>query len=86
MSTGDEVKKILADALQLDEKVHGYTESTPLLGSVPELDSMAVLAVITSLEGHFGFTIDDDEVSAEMFETLGSLTRFVEEKLRAQRR
>ena len=42
---------------------------------------MAVVNIITALEEHFGIAVDDDEISAEAFETLGSLTRFVEQKL-----
>jgi acyl carrier protein len=53
-----------------------------LLGSIPELDSMAVVNLITTLEEHFGFTIEDDEINADVFGTLGSLTAFVDHKLR----
>ena len=42
---------------------------------------MAVLNVILALEEHFGVTIDDDEVTGELFETLGTLAAFVERKL-----
>jgi acyl carrier protein len=38
---------------------------------------------MTAVEERFGFTIADDEVSAETFATLGSLATFVDEKLRA---
>ncbi len=55
----------------------------PLLGSMPELDSMAVVAVITALEDHFGFEVDDDEISADTFATVGTLAAFVEEKTKA---
>src|ERR671918_565781 len=51
------------------------------LGAVPELDSIAVVNVITALEERFDITVADDEIGAATFETLGSLTRFVEEKL-----
>jgi acyl carrier protein len=53
-----------------------------LLGALPELDSMAVVSILTALEEHFGFTVDDDEISAETFATLGSLTEFVDQKLK----
>ena len=33
------------------------------------------------MEEHFGISVDDDEISDNTFETLGSLTRFVEQKL-----
>lgn len=56
-------------------------DTTPLLGAIPELDSMAVLAILTQIQDDFGVAIDDDEVSAEMFETFGALRRFVESKI-----
>jgi acyl carrier protein len=77
----DDVRRVLGDALQLGARVNGFTASTPLLGSLPELDSMAVVAVITAIEEYFGFTVHDDEISAETFQTLGSLVTFVEQKL-----
>ena len=58
-----------------------YTASSPLLGGVPELDSMAVVAVLNSLEEFFGIVIDDDEIDGSLFATVGSLTEFVQGKL-----
>jgi acyl carrier protein len=79
----EEVRNILADVLALNDRKNGLEADSALLGSIPELDSMAVVNVLTALEEYFGFTIDDDEISATSFETLGSLTRFVEDKLAA---
>jgi acyl carrier protein len=50
---------------------------------VPELDSMAVASVLTSLEERFGFTIHDDEIDGSTFETVGSLVSYVRGKLEA---
>jgi acyl carrier protein len=77
----EEVTNILSDVLSLGDRKNSLNEDSILLGSLPELDSMAVVNVITALEEHFGITVDDDEISARTFETLGSLTRFVEQKL-----
>lgn len=77
----EEMKNILSDVLSLGERKNLLKEDSALLGSVPELDSMAVVNVITAMEEHFGISVDDDEISARTFETLGSLTRFVEQKL-----
>ncbi|HEX7234584.1 MAG TPA: phosphopantetheine-binding protein [Nitrosospira sp.] len=76
-----EVRNILSDVLSLGERKNQLKADSTLLGNIPELDSMAVVNVITALEDHFGITVDDDEISAQTFETLGSLTRFVEQKL-----
>ncbi len=77
----EEMKNILSDVLSLGERKNFLKEDSALLGTVPELDSMAVVNVITAMEEHFGISVDDDEISARTFETLGSLTRFVEQKL-----
>jgi acyl carrier protein len=77
----EEVKNILSDVLSLGERKNSLGENSILLGSIPELDSMAVVNVITALEEHFGISVDDDEISARTFETVGSLTRFVQQKL-----
>jgi len=81
MSIETEVKAILADVLQLGDSVNSFDSNTPLLGSIPEFDSMAVVSVITALEENYGFFVDDDEIDAEVFETIGTLTSFVESKI-----
>jgi acyl carrier protein len=81
MNTFDEVKTIVSQALQLGNRSATLDVASPLLGAIPELDSMAVVNVITALEEHFGFYVDDDEISADTFDTLGSLVDFVSQKL-----
>jgi acyl carrier protein len=76
-----EVTNILSDVLSLGERKNSLKADSVLLGNIPELDSMAVVNVITALEDHFGITVDDDEISAQTFETVGTLTDFVDQKL-----
>lgn len=76
----EEVKAILADVLGLGDAAQNLHAGSPLLGSIPELDSMAVVSLITALEEHFGIMVDDDDISASTFETLGSLSAFVTQK------
>lgn len=79
----DDVKNILADVLNLGAAKNFLNENSALLGSIPELDSMAVVNLIAALEDHFGIVMEDDEISASTFETLGSLVAFVKQKLPA---
>lgn len=79
----EDVRNILADTLSLGERKASLNQNSALMGSLPELDSMAVINILTALEEHFGITVEDDEISAATFETLGSLARFVEQKLAA---
>lgn len=75
----EQVRRILGGTLGVPT-AH-FSAASALLGSVPELDSMAVIGVIAALEEHFGIAIEDDDISARHFATLGSLTEFVQEKL-----
>ncbi len=72
-----EVSTIVSEVLQLKGGPNSLTEESPLLGSIPEFDSMAVVAVLTSIEEVFGIIVDDDDIDASVFETIGTLTDFV---------
>ena len=75
------LRAVLVDVLGLDEqKVHGFDESTPLFGALPEFDSMAVAGLLTELEERLGIFIEDHEVDADMLETFGALLTFARAK------
>ena len=81
MNVIEQVLHVLDQALSLQGRALGFDRSTPLLGDLPELDSMAVLALITGLEDHFGIAFEDDELNGTVFATVGSLTDLVEHHL-----
>lgn len=81
MPTISDVLQVLDNALTLDGRALTFTADTPLLGALPELDSMAVVALINALEDQFGVVMADDEISGETFSTVGSLTQFVNTKV-----
>lgn len=78
MSVLQEVLEILQEALQLEDV--NLSQDSALLGELAEFDSMAVVVVITSLEDKFDIVVEDDEISAETFETVDSLVDFINEK------
>lgn len=71
---------MLDQALQLGARSAGFSEQTRLLGDIPELDSMAVMTVLTELEEFFDIVVEDDEVSADTFATVGTLVDFIQDK------
>ena len=81
MDVQRDVISLVGRVLDLGERSAGFGAETRLLGSIPELDSMAAATLLTSLEEHFGFVIDDDEIDGSTFATVGSLVQFVEGKL-----
>ena len=76
-----DVARVLDEVLSLNGRSAGFTRDTHLLGAIPELDSMAVVSLITALEEQFGVAINDDEIDGETFATVGSLANFVSEKI-----
>ena len=76
-----EVLVVLATTLNVPGVTERLRADSPLLGAIPELDSMAVATVITSLEDRFGFVVADDEIDGSTFATVGTLTEFVKSKL-----
>lgn len=84
MATIEDVKRVLSDVLKLGPRADAFNERTPLFGSIPEFDSFAVVSVITAFEEQFGIVIEDDEINADVFESVGALTAFVERKLSMQ--
>ena len=77
----DDVKAVVAQTLRIENRAPSWTADTALFGSLPELDSMAVLELVMALEKRFGLTIDPNDVTGEVFGTIGSLTEFVESKV-----
>jgi acyl carrier protein len=86
LSAESAVRSVLVDALGIaPERVATFDADTPLFGALPELDSMAVATVLTEMEDRLGILIDDDDIDAETFETMGNLVAFAQAKLNASR-
>jgi len=75
------IQGILRDSLQLGERASLLTAESRLFGVIPELDSMTIVTVLTMIEEEFGIDIYDDEITAEVFSTVGSLSDFVRGKV-----
>lgn len=74
----DQVKNLLAETLGIEDRIASMDVSTPLLGEMPELDSLAVVEIVARIEDSFHFQVDISNLTAEAFETLGSLAAFVD--------
>lgn len=83
MNTLQEILSILDEALGLQGRASTFERDTPLLGALPELDSMAVVGVIHLIEERFGFHAEDDELDGSTFATVATLVDYVDAKLAA---
>ena len=81
MALQDDLRSLLDRTLNLEGRAAAFDHDTPLIGAVPELDSMGVVALITAFEESFGFAVEDDEIDGAVFQTFGSLLDFVQAKL-----
>lgn len=81
LNVTQEVLRILDEVLSLNGRTASFNRDTPLMGAIPELDSMAVVSLITSLEDQLGLVVDDDDIDGATFATVGSLSDFVGSKI-----
>lgn len=84
MDIQSEIVAILHSTLALAPGAILPSPSTPILGAIPEMDSMSVVGILAHIEEQYGIVVDDDEIDADVFATVGSLTSFVESKLQQQ--
>ena len=68
--------EVLADLLGAGPGV--YPPGTELFGALPELDSLALVELITVIEVRLGFEFDEDDITAEVFGTVDSLAAHID--------
>ena len=74
-------REILRNNLQLGARADSMDRNTALMGSLPEFNSLTVVGLIADIEEQTGNTVDDDEISADIFETVGTFTDFIASKI-----
>lgn len=75
------LRGVLRDVLGLSPaQVAAFTPETGLFGHLPELDSMAVVSLLTEMEDRLDIVLEDDEIDGDLLETYGSLLDFVTAK------
>ena len=77
----DDVKAVVIKTLAIEDRADALDADTALT-AIPELDSLAILELVVELERRFGITVQDEDVTAEVFDTIGSLAAYVAESSR----
>jgi len=77
----DELRNMIGEVTGDSVAIHSLDESSPLLGAIPELDSLAIVNLLLAMERKYHFQIDDDEVEQSIFQNLGTLRSFAQEKI-----
>src|SRR5262245_45347796 len=80
------IKQLLGSELKVNASVIAtITSDTPLLGRGVGLDSVETMALVLNIEEEFGISVPDTDMTATLFETLGTLTDYVLHKLSARK-
>ena len=79
--TFEAVREELVETLGLQDRARTITSETELFGSMPEFDSLAIVDLITGLEERFGFQMDEADITGEVFESVGTLTAYVDARV-----
>jgi acyl carrier protein len=75
------LRSVLGDVLGLGPaRIAALTAESPLLGALPELDSMAIATLFAAIEDRFGVMFDDAELTGETLESYGTLLALVRGK------
>lgn len=77
----EQVLEVLAESLPLPETTYQMGEQAPLLGAIPELDSMTITGIIAGLEKNFDIVFDDEDLDAGAFQTVGTLRDLIASKM-----
>ena len=76
------IREILVRDLEIEPEIATKVDAeTRLLGRGIGLDSMETLSLVTGIEQEFEVEVEDEELTTELFRTLGSLTKYVVNKL-----
>ena len=79
ISTKNDLKQIICNTISAKITPEQMEDDFRLAGE--NLDSMAVTNLILAIEDYFGFVFDDEELSAEAFETVATLNDLITQKL-----
>ena len=81
MNSFEIARELLREIMQLDSQADQLTPETALMGDFAEFNSLTIVGLMTGIEEQTGCEIEDDEITEEIFYTVGSLSKFIESKL-----
>src|SRR4051794_38166443 len=78
----DRIKTIIRRDLKLGPDI-AITDEMPFFGTDADVDSLDILLLLSSVEKEFGVKVPSEKVGREIFENVGTLTRFIAAQLGA---
>ena len=83
---GRRVKQAIVDALGLQIDPNVIPDDEVIFGGGMGADSTAALEVVFAIEEAFGIEVDDEELRVDLFDSVSSLTNYVQRRLEANDR
>ena len=83
MKLETQVKQVIAQALELEIEPEEIPDDELLCGAGMGADSIVMLQIVMALETHFAIDVEDEELRAERFASVRSITEFVRGKVPA---
>jgi len=80
----EDVKAVVVVTLAIEDRADDLGPETGLYGNLPELNSLTVVKLIVALRKRFGIEIAINEITGDIFGTLGRLAAFVDSKVRCE--
>ncbi len=75
----DRIRDYINSELMLEDSSASLSDDTPLLAGV--IDSLGLMQLISFIEEEFDVAIDDAEVTATNFRTVGDIQRLIDQKV-----
>ena len=75
----DRIRDFISSELMFEDGSAILSDDTPLLSGV--IDSLGLMQLISFIEEEFDVAIDDAEVTASNFRTVGDIQRLIEQKV-----
>lgn len=80
----EQLKTIIADRLDANIKREDISPDVSLLEDGLGLDSIMIVELVSSIEEHFGFQFEEDELDLKILTNLRTLATFVASKQAVQ--
>lgn len=74
-----QIKKMIVERLFLDVQPSDIADDAPLMETY-EIDSVALFELVVGLEDDFGVAMEDADFQVSTFQTVNSISAFIEEK------
>jgi acyl carrier protein len=75
----ERIKGFISTELMFEDNSATLSDDTPLLAGV--IDSLGLMQLISFIEEEFDVAIDDAEVTASNFRTVGDIEKLIEQKV-----